>query len=119
MAREGVAVLQIIGYKSCPESRKALRFCKEAGIEHQFVDLKERELSKGEWTKIFAKFAGETLINIESSYYKKEGYAWRSYDAKEELIEHPELLKTPILKEGNKVGIGFDLDFLNAFRSRL
>ncbi len=112
-------MLQIIGYKSCPESRKALRFCKEAKIEHQFVDLKERELSKGEWTKIFAKFDGQALINLDSSYYKKEGYAWRSYDAKEELIEHPELLKTPILKEGNNIGVGFDLNFLKEFRSRL
>ncbi len=105
-------MLQIIGYKSCNETKKAIRFCKERSISHHFVDLNERKLSLGEWNKIFNAVNSELLISIESQYYKKEGYAWRSYDAKEELMEHPQLLKTPLLKLKEKVKVGFDEQFL-------
>ena len=111
-------MLQIIGTKKCPETRKALRFCKERSIGHQFVDLHERELSEGEWQKIFLAIHPETLVDKDSAYFAKEGYLWREYDAQEELQAHPQLLKTPLLKMGNKVIPGCDTVFMQAVQER-
>ncbi|NCB01699.1 MAG: hypothetical protein EOM67_05980 [Spirochaetia bacterium] len=91
-------MFQIIGNKKCILTKKALRYCKERNIAHQFVDTSLRELSVGEWEKIFHSIEATSLIDSSSQYYKKEGYAWREYDAKEELMEHPSLLRTPIIK---------------------
>lgn len=105
-------MLQIIGIKSSNESRKALRFCKERSIAHQFVDLKERPLSKGEWVKIFSAVEPLSLIDTESSYYKKEGYSFREFDPIEELMLNPQLLKLPLLVRKHKVAVGFDSHFI-------
>ena len=107
--------IQIIGTKKCPETRKALRFCKERSIEHQLVNLDDRELSAGEWEKIFRSIDAHSLINPDSKYYQKEGYAWRDYEVEEELREHPQLLKTPLLKTKQRVVLGFNTDFLASY----
>ncbi|MFA5570427.1 MAG: arsenate reductase family protein [Sphaerochaetaceae bacterium] len=105
-------MLQIIGRASCTQTRKVIRFCKERSIPHQFVDLKQRELSLGEWQNIFESVDEELLIDTSSPYYKKEGYAYRVYDIPEELQEHPELLVTPILRYKRRVVVGFDQEFI-------
>jgi arsenate reductase (glutaredoxin) len=101
-------LLQIIGTRKCPETRKALRLCKERGIEHQFVDLSARSLSPGEWENVFRMIQPSDLVDEQSPYFKKEGYAWREYDAFEELQLHPELLKTPLVRCKQKVVCGYD-----------
>jgi arsenate reductase-like glutaredoxin family protein len=111
-------VLQIIGTKQCKETRKAIRFCKERSIAYQYVDLKQRSLSPGEWDRILSKVEPRALIDEQSSYYSKEGYAWREFDAQEELIGHPQLLKTPVLRDKSHVAVGYDIDFLDQYKER-
>jgi len=96
-------MVQIIGTKTCKDTRKAVRFCKERKIEHQFVDLKERDLSVGEWDKVFSHLDPEDILDAGSSYYRKNGYSYREYNAVEELVKHPELLATPLIKSRRKV----------------
>lgn len=106
-------MIQIIGTKKCKETQKAIRLCKEARIDCQFVDLKERDLSKREWESIISSVKDkEELIDSSSDYYKKQGYSFREYDPVEEVIMHPELLKTPVLRKKNKVTLGFDSAFI-------
>lgn len=105
-------MVQIIGRKGCAETRKALRFCQERSLEYQFVDLNSRPLSPGEYKNIFNVIDPASLVDEESNYYKKGGYQWRVYEAQEELMEHPDLLKTPILRRKGGVAVGFDPSFL-------
>ena len=44
--------IQIFGTKKNADVRKAERFFKERGIKIQFVDIKEKGLSKGELNSI-------------------------------------------------------------------
>ena len=44
--------IQIFGTKKSADTRKAERFFKERGIKFQYVDLKEKGLSKGEFQKV-------------------------------------------------------------------
>ncbi len=100
---KGGHMVQIIGTKKCSDTRKALRYCKERNIEHQFVDLSQRDLSPGEWDKVFTHLEADDLIDEQSTYYRKNGYAYLEYHAVEELVKHPELLKTPLIKSKKKV----------------
>lgn len=106
--------MQIIGFRHCKRTQKAIRFCQERSLAYQFVDLAKRSLSVGEWRSIFASLEPTTLIDSSSRYYQREGYAYRIYDAQEELMEHPELLYTPILRSKGKAVAGFDAHFLAA-----
>ncbi len=105
-------MLQIIGTKKCKETAKALRSCKERSIPFQFVNLAERSLSEGEWTSLFQSIPDEDLLDTSCAYYTKEGYRYREFSIPEELREHPELLKTPVLRIRGKAHAGFDLEKL-------
>ena len=41
--------IQIFGTKKCNNTKKAERFFKERGIKFQFIDMKEKGMSKGEF----------------------------------------------------------------------
>ena len=40
--------IQIFGTKKCNNTKKAQRYFEEYGIKFQFIDLNEKEISKGE-----------------------------------------------------------------------
>ena len=44
--------IQIFGTKKCNDTKKAERFFKERGIKYQFIDMKEKGMSKGEFTSV-------------------------------------------------------------------
>ena len=44
--------IQIFGTKKCNNTKKAERFFKERGIKFQFIDMKEKGMSKGEFLLI-------------------------------------------------------------------
>ena len=105
-------MIQIIGTKKCKDTAKAVRACKERNIPYQLVDLNERELSNGEWNNIFQHYDADNLVDKNSKIYKKKGYSYMEYDSKEELIENPLMLKTPIIRQKGKVYQGFDLKII-------
>lgn len=44
--------IQIFGTKKCNDTKKAERFFKERGIKFQFIDMKEKGMSKGEFNSV-------------------------------------------------------------------
>ena len=50
--------IQIFGTKKSQDTRKAERFFKERGIRYQFVDMKEKGLSKGEFESVKKALGG-------------------------------------------------------------
>jgi len=104
-------MLQIIGTKSSRDTNKAIRYCKERSLSFQFVDLKEHKLAAKEWESIFSAPNSEEAIDKECPLYKKK-YAYLEFDEREELMEHPELLRVPVLRSKGKAVIGFDEAFI-------
>jgi len=44
--------IQIFGTKKCNDTKKAERYFKERGIKFQFIDMKEKGMSKGEFLPV-------------------------------------------------------------------
>ena len=82
--------IQIFGTKKCNDTKKAERFFKERGIKFQFIDMKEKGMSKG-------KFNGglENMINWEGK--NKDLLALTKYIAEEDklekVLENPQVIK--------------------------
>ena len=58
--------IQIFGTKKNSDSRKAERFFKERGIKYQYVDMKEKGLSPGEFQSVCRAIGGvDTLIDLD------------------------------------------------------
>lgn len=99
--------IQIFGTKKCNNTKKAERYFKERGIKVHFRDLNEKGVSKGEFENISRVIDLEELIDTESKQYKKRGMQYMVFNTEEELLEDPLLFKTPIVRNGNKVTIGY------------
>ena len=52
--------VQIFGTKKCNDTKKAERFFKERSIKYQFIDMKEKGMSKGEFNYEPTEPEGET-----------------------------------------------------------
>ncbi len=100
--------IQIIGTKKCRETQKAERYFKERGWSYHFVDLNQRSLSPGELNSVAAAIGAERLIDTESKVYKKKGMAYMEFDPLEEIEEHPELMKTPVVRSGGRAVLGYN-----------
>ncbi len=99
--------IQIIGTKNCNETKKAQRYFKERRISFHFRDLNKKGLSKGEFDNIIKVITPEQLIDKDGKQYKKRNLQFIVFNIEEELLNDPLLLKTPILRNGKDVTVGY------------
>lgn len=102
--------VQVIGTKKCQDTNKALRFFKERSIKVHFLDLNEKGLSKGELRNISSRIPLENLIDTESKEYKNRNLQYMTFDIEDELLVHPLLIKTPIVRSGSVAILGYKPD---------
>ena len=105
--------IQIFGTKKSFDTKKAIRYFKERGIKAQFVDLKEKGLSKGELPSIKQAVGGLDNL-IDTNTKDKDTLALLQYivpeNKEEKLLENQHILKTPIVRNGKKATIGYAPD---------
>ena len=102
--------IQIFGTVKCQETRKAQRYFKDRGIPFQFINLAEKGLSKGELNSVSAAVGIENLIDKNSKEYTKRNLKYLTHNVEEELLNHPLLYKTPIVRDGRKATVGYAPD---------
>ena len=105
--------IQIFGTKKCNDTKKAERFFKERGIKFQFIDMKEKGMSKGEFTSVAQANGGlENMINWECK--DKDMLALIKYiankDKLEKELENPQVIKTPVVRNGKQSTLGYQPD---------
>ena len=99
--------IQIFGTLKCQETRKAQRYFKERNMPFQFINLAERGLSRGELNSVKAAAGLDSLMDREGKEYARRNLRYLSHDVEEELLSDPLLFKTPIVRNGNRVTIGY------------
>ena len=103
--------IQIYYTKNNFEVQKARRFLKERRISFSEVDLNRHALGPRE-LKLFAQAAGgmRALVDPASKGERADYVKQLSIDEyiADELIGHPTLLRCPILRNGQKVILGYD-----------
>ena len=105
--------IQIFGTKKCNDTKKAERFFKERGIKYQFIDMKEKGMSKGEFTSVALANSGlENMINWDGK--DQDTLALIKYiadeDKLEKVLENPQVIKTPVVRNGKQSTHGYQSD---------
>ena len=94
------------------DAQKAERWFKERRIPFQSLDLKKHRLGEREIRLMLSAIGPEKLIDREDKKVKEHPACY--YDRAELLIpaiqENPWLLKTPIVRNGSKITIGYQPD---------
>lgn len=110
--------IQIFGTKKCKTTKKAERFFKERRIAFHFVDLNQKGLSKGELNKIKQSVDLDELMDKEGKEYQKRNLKYMVHDPEEELLKHPLLLKTPIVRFKGKATVGYQPDTWKSWQAK-
>ena len=102
--------IQIFGTKKCFDTKKAERYFKERGIKYQLIDMKEKGMSRGEFNSVKQALGGtDNLVNESSK--DKEVLVMLNYlsdaDKEEKILENPQIIKTPVVRNGKKATIGY------------
>ena len=105
--------IQIFGTKKDSDSRKAERWFKERRIRFQYIDMREKGLSKGELDSVSRALGGYSeLIDPKS----KDLYALALVQHTPPsmlagiLMENQQVLKTPIVRNGRLATVGYAPD---------
>ncbi len=102
--------IQIFGTKKCNDTKKAQRFFKERGIKFQFIDMNEKEISKGELRSICQAVGGIAAM-VNDNCKDKDALALVKYISEEEkeekLLENQHIIKTPIVRNGKQATLGY------------
>ena len=110
----------LYGIRNCDTVRKARRWLDERGATYLFHDLRTDGLQGDVLDRWTAARGWETVLN-------RRGATWRALPesaradvnaaaARALILEHPTLVKRPVLEVGDQLLIGFDAD---AYRAAL
>ena len=105
--------IQIFGTKKCNDTKKAERFFKERGIKYQFIDMKEKGMSKGEFTSVAQANGGlENMINWEGK--DQDTLALIKYiadkDKLKKVLDNPQVIISSIVRKRKQSTLGYQPD---------
>ena len=101
--------IQMYAGKKNFDTQKAERYFKERRIPFQVFDLKKHRLGEREVRLMIGAVGMEAVIDREDKKVKEHPACY--YDREELLIpaiiENPWLLKTPVVRNGNRITAGY------------
>lgn len=105
--------IQIFGTKKSFDTKKAQRYFKERRIKFQFIDLKEKEMSKGELQSVMRAVGGIDAV-VDENAKDQDTVALIKYLAEsqkfDKLLENQQVLREPIVRNGKQATVGYQPD---------
>ena len=115
-------MLTVFGIKSCDTCRKARKYFAENDIEFRFHDVRDDGLDIQMLERWAARIGWEKLINRKSLTWRKIPEVDREDITRERafvlLLDHPTLLKRPVLESKRFIAIGFSEKRFSEFLHR-
>ena len=105
--------VQIFGLKDSQATRAAERFFKERRVPIQMVDLKQKPMAPAEIRRFTDRFGLAGLLDTEGKAYIDAGLKYLKTSDTELLAKierQPKLLRLPLVRAGNRLSIGNDLE---------
>ena len=111
--------IQIFGTKKNFDSKKAERYFKERGIKYQFIDMKEKGLSKGEFQSVCKAVGGYNKL-IDTDCKDKDLLALITYiaeeDKAEKILENRSIIKVPVVRNGKQATVGYQPEIWKSWK---
>ena len=111
--------IQIFGTKKNFDSKKAERYFKERGIKYQFIEMKEKGLSKGEFQSVCKAIGGYNKL-IDTDCKDKDLLALITYiaeeDKAEKILENQSIIKVPVVRNGKQATVGYQPEIWKSWK---
>lgn len=102
--------IQIFGKSKCFDTKKAERYFKERRIKFQSIDLVKKGISPGELKSVKQVIGLNNLIDEKHPDAALLQYLAYEEDKIEKILDNPQLLKTPIVRNGKQATVGYQPD---------
>lgn len=105
--------MKLYGIKTCDSCRKARKWLDEQGKTHQWYDLREDGIDAETIARWLDGTGPEILVNRRSTTWRgldetERALAMNRETAPALLVEHPTLIKRPVIDMDNRILVGFD-----------
>ena len=97
----------INGKSKCFDTKKAERYFKERRIRYQYIDIIKYGMSRGELKSVCNSIGMDIIVNKDDQDYPLYQYLSTEETKMEKLYEIPELIRTPIVRNGKKATVGY------------
>ncbi len=99
----------LYGIPTCDTCKKALKALEAAGRNVTFRDIRGEPLSEAEWSELIAEF-GTNLVNTKSTTWRGLSDWMKHSEADAQLAAHPTLMKRPVIRDEDRLYLGWDED---------
>ena len=99
--------IQIFGKSKCFDTKKAERYFKERRIKYQYIDIIKYGMNRGELKSVCSALGMDAIVNPEDQDYPLFQYLSSNEAKMEKLYEIPELIRTPVVRNGKKATVGY------------
>jgi len=100
------------GIANCDTVRKARRWCEDNGVACRFHDIRKQGLDEATLRRWADAVGVKALLNRRGMTWRKLDEASRARAEEEEgalalMLEHPTLIRRPVVEIGEQVFVGF------------
>ena len=99
--------IQIFGKSKCFDTKKAERYFKERRIKYQYIDILKYGMSRGELNSVISAVGLDNLVDPKDMDYELFNRLAYREDKIERLFEVPEMIRTPVVRNGKQATIGY------------
>lgn len=99
--------IQIFGKSKCFDTKKAERYFKERRIKYQYIDLIKFGMSRGELNSVISAVGLDNLVDPKDVDFELFNRLAYREDKIERLFEVPEMIRTPVVRNGKQATIGY------------
>ena len=104
-------MITLYGISNCDTVKKARQWLEQQGIDYQFHDLRRDGLTAPMLEQWEQQLGWEQLLNRRSTSWKQLPAATREQIDRQSalvaLLDHPTLVKRPVLDTGHELAVGF------------
>ena len=99
--------IQIYGKNKCFDTKKAERYFKERRIKYQYIDLPRYGMGRRELESVRAAVGLDALVDPKAPDADLIKYLPGDAERFERLLEYPDNIATPIVRNGRKATVGY------------
>lgn len=99
--------IQIYGKSKCFDTKKAERWFKERRVKYQYIDLLRYGMGRRELESVRAAVGLAALVDAKAPDGDLIRYLATDADRFEKLLEYPDNIATPIVRNGKKATVGY------------
>lgn len=98
---------QVFGKSKCFDTKKAERYFKERRIRYQYIDIIKYGMSRGELKSVANAVGVDRLADPKDQDYALFQHLATDEAKLEKLFEIPEMIQTPVVRNGKKATVGY------------